>query len=144
MCPWPIVSAQYLIPVKILYKIYGKNMQCTPIILFFEKQYTYLINLCASPGSSPPSSLPNSNHHPEFDVHICFCFLKKPCLGHLDSSVSLVSILDFGSVHDLRIMRSSPVLGSMPSVEPAWDSLSPFPSPPPDCARSLSLSLSNK
>ena len=38
--------------------------------------------------------------------------------------------LDFGSGHDLRVMRSSPKSGSTFSMESAWDSLS------------LSLSLS--
>jgi len=38
--------------------------------------------------------------------------------------------LDFGSCHDLRVVRSSPASGSALSMEPAWDSLSPFPSAP--------------
>ena len=42
--------------------------------------------------------------------------------------------VDFGSGHDPRVMRSSPVSGSTLKMEPAWDSLS----------LSLSLSLSNK
>ena len=33
--------------------------------------------------------------------------------------------LDFGSGHDLRVVRSSPTLGFALSMEPAWDSLSP-------------------
>ena len=46
--------------------------------------------------------------------------------------------LDFGSGHDPRVMGSSPMSGSMLSVEPAWDSLSPIHS----FILSLSLSLS--
>ena len=34
--------------------------------------------------------------------------------------------LDYGSNHDLRVVRSSPVSGSVLTVEPGWDSLSPF------------------
>jgi len=38
--------------------------------------------------------------------------------------------LDFSSGHDLRVIRSNPALGSVLSVEPAWDSLSlPLPLP---------------
>ena len=33
--------------------------------------------------------------------------------------------LDFGSGHDLRVVRLNLLLGSMLSMEPAWDSLSP-------------------
>ena len=43
-------------------------------------------------------------------------------------------ILDFGSGHDLRVVRSSLTSGSMLGVESALDSLSPSPSiplPPP-------------
>jgi len=41
--------------------------------------------------------------------------------------------LDFSSVHDLRVVRSSPVSSSMRHMESAWDSLSPSPLclPPP-------------
>ena len=54
--------------------------------------------------------------------------------------------LDFGSGHYLRVVRSSPELGSVLSVEPAWDSLSlslslPLPT---TYMFSLSLSLSQK
>ena len=35
--------------------------------------------------------------------------------------------LDFGSCRDLRVLRSSPALGSALSGESAWDSLSPSP-----------------
>jgi len=38
--------------------------------------------------------------------------------------------LDFGLGHDLRVMRSSPLSGSLLGVEPAWDSLSTSPSAP--------------
>ena len=46
---------------------------------------------------------------------------------------------DFSSGHDLRDVRSSPKLGSMLGMEPAWDSLSPS-APPALLACSLSLS----
>ena len=39
--------------------------------------------------------------------------------------------LDFGSGHDLMILRQSPSLGSTLGMEAAWDSLSPSPSPCP-------------
>ena len=39
--------------------------------------------------------------------------------------------LDFGSGHDLRVVRLNPALGSMLSMESALDSLSPSPSTPP-------------
>ena len=38
--------------------------------------------------------------------------------------------LDFSSGHDLRVMGSSPALGSVLSMEPAWNSLSPLCSAP--------------
>ena len=44
--------------------------------------------------------------------------------------------LDFSSGHDPRVMESSPVSGSLLSMEPAWDSLSP--SAPLSHSRSLS------
>ena len=40
-------------------------------------------------------------------------------------------ILDFGSGHDPLVRGSSPVSGSVLSMEPAWDSLSPLLSAPP-------------
>ena len=43
-------------------------------------------------------------------------------VGLLGSSVEHLT-LDFGSGHDLGVMGLSPVLGSMLSMEPAWDSL---------------------
>ena len=51
-------------------------------------------------------------------------------LEHLD--------LDFGSGHDLGVVRSSPTSDSALSVEPAWNSLSlcPFAPPPRSCALS--------
>ena len=50
---------------------------------------------------------------------------------------------DFGSGHNPGVVGSSPVSGSVLSVEPAWDSLSlcPSPTPVPMIAHSLSLSL---
>ena len=39
--------------------------------------------------------------------------------------------LDFGSGHDLKVLRSSPALGSALSVKPDKDSYSPSPSPCP-------------
>jgi len=50
-------------------------------------------------------------------------------------SVKLLN-LDFCSGHDLRVMRSSPALGSAVGGESAWDSLPVLLSPP-----SLALSL---
>ena len=44
---------------------------------------------------------------------------------------------NFGSGHDLRVVRLSPTLGSVLGMEPAWDSLSPS-------FLSLSLSLSRR
>ena len=41
--------------------------------------------------------------------------------------------VDIGSGCDLAVMRSSPVLGSVLSVEPAWDSLSPSLYSSPTC-----------
>ena len=63
------------------------------------------------------------------------------------------STLDFVSGHDLRVVRLSPVLGSVLSKESVSDSLSPSPSGPlPQpmhmfvlmCSLNLSLSLSLK
>ena len=48
--------------------------------------------------------------------------------------------LDFGSGHDPRVVGSSPKLGSMLSMKPAWNSPS-FSAPPP-LLLSLSLPLS--
>ena len=62
--------------------------------------------------------------------------------------VHLVKCLtfDFCSGHDLRVLESSPSLGSARSLESAWDSLfpslCPLPPPPPPGLFSLSLSLS--
>jgi len=51
-------------------------------------------------------------------------------------------ILGFGSGHDLRVMRSSPMLGSALTMESALDSF-PLPFPlPPLCSSPCSLSLS--
>ena len=50
--------------------------------------------------------------------------------------------LGFSSVHVPRVMGSCPISGSVLSVEPAWDSLSPSLSAPPPLMRTLSLSLS--
>ena len=41
------------------------------------------------------------------------------------------SSLDFGSGYDLRVLRSSPVSGSVLSMEAVLDSFSPSSSPPP-------------
>ena len=38
--------------------------------------------------------------------------------------------LDFGSGHDFRVVRLSPMLGSVLGMEPALDSLSPGPCTP--------------
>ena len=52
--------------------------------------------------------------------------------------------LDFGSVHDPRVMGSSPALGPVLSMEPAWDSLSLSLCPSPVHALSLSVPKINK
>ena len=53
--------------------------------------------------------------------------------------------LDYGSGNDLMVMGSSPTLGSVLGMEPAWDFLSPSPSASPQhacvCTYTLSLSL---
>ena len=56
-----------------------------------------------------------------------------------------MSSLDFGSGQDPSIMRSSPASGSVLSMEPHLDSLSPSPLPaaPPPLVGKLSLSLKN-
>lgn len=51
--------------------------------------------------------------------------------------------LDFGSGHDLKVLRSSPVSGSALGGESARDSLSPSPSDPLSVP-SPAFSLSNK
>jgi len=56
--------------------------------------------------------------------------------GHLGGSVSYASA--FGSGHDLRVLGSSPMLGSLLSGESASPSLS---ASPPAYVLSLSLSL---
>ena len=62
----------------------------------------------------------------------------------MDQSVKRPN-LDFGSGHDLRVVRSSSALGSTLGVQPAWDSLSsPSPSAPLLLTRVFSLSLSRK
>jgi len=48
--------------------------------------------------------------------------------------------LDFGSGHDLGVLRSSPTLGSALGAESAWASVSPCPLLLPPFV----LSLSNK
>ena len=53
----------------------------------------------------------------------CHMFLKDPqCERHLGGSVKKASA--FGLSHDLRVLGSSPVLGSMLREESALDSLS--------------------
>ena len=47
--------------------------------------------------------------------------------------------LDLSSVDDLRVVRSSPMSGSMLSMKPTWDSLSPSSSAPPHPSHVLSL-----
>ena len=54
------------------------------------------------------------------------------------------STLDLGSGHDLRVVGSSPMSGSVLSVESAWDSLSPSPSAPLTYTSSSALSQINK
>ena len=62
--------------------------------------------------------------------------------GRLVAQLVKRPTLDFGSGHDLRIMRLSPALSSVFSRMSARDSLSP--SAPPLHAHMQSLSLSNK
>ena len=50
-------------------------------------------------------------------------------------------ILDFGSGHDLMVVRVSPMLGSTVSVEPAWGSFSLPLSLPLPCSHTHSVSL---
>ena len=50
--------------------------------------------------------------------------------------------VDFGSGHDLMVVRLSPVLGSVLGVEPASDSLSPSSSVPTPLVFSPHVSLS--
>jgi len=52
--------------------------------------------------------------------------------------------LDFRLGHDSRVGESRPTLGSVLGMEPAWDSLSPSPSPRPHYACSLFLSHTHK
>ena len=54
--------------------------------------------------------------------------------------------LDFGSRLDLRTVGSSPTMGTMLSLEPAWHSFSllPFLCPSPLLTLTHSLSLSKK
>ena len=49
--------------------------------------------------------------------------------------------LDFSSGHDLMAVGSSPMSGSVLSVESAWDSLPPSVSAPPGLTSTHSLSL---
>ena len=58
----------------------------------------------------------------------------------MDQSVKH-STLDFGSGHDLTVVRSSPAAGCALSEEGAWDSLSPSLPAPPLLVLSLSLFL---
>jgi len=52
--------------------------------------------------------------------------------------------LDFDSGHDLSVMRPSLVLDSALGMEPAWNSLSPFPSALPLPCPLLTLSKKEK
>ena len=56
-------------------------------------------------------------------------FKKESILGCLGAQLVKCPTPDFGSGHDLRIMRSRPESGSVPSTESAWLSLSLCPSP---------------
>ena len=47
--------------------------------------------------------------------------------------------LDMGSGHDLAVVGWGPELGSVLSVEPVWDSLSPSLSAPPLLTHSLKI-----
>lgn len=52
--------------------------------------------------------------------------------------------VDFSSVHDLWVGRLSPMLGSMMSTKPTWESFCPSSSAPPHPSHMLSLSFSLK
>lgn len=52
--------------------------------------------------------------------------------------------VDFSSVHDLWVGRLSPMLGSMLSTKPTWESFCPSSSAPPHPSHMLSLSFSLK
>ena len=56
-------------------------------------------------------------------------YQKIPLEGHWVAQSVQYLTLDFGSGHDPTVVRSSPVLGSMPGMMPAWDSFSPLPPP---------------
>lgn len=58
-------------------------------------------------------------------------------MGRLGGSWVKCPTLGFGSIHDLRIVKLSPILGSMIRGESVWDSVSPFPSPTPSAFPSL-------
>ena len=56
--------------------------------------------------------------------HISLMLLKCFFLGACVSQSVECSTLDFSSGHDPMFMGSSPTLGPMQSIEPAWDSVS--------------------
>ena len=59
-------------------------------------------------------------------MEIVFPVLEISAPGHLGGSVRWAS--DFGSGHDVMVMRLRPTIGlCADSMEPAWDSLSPLP-----------------
>ena len=76
-----------------------------------------------------------------FCTHIKFYYLKGTVRGAWMVQLVKCMTLGFGSAHDLRVLRSNPMLGSVLCTESAWESLClcPFRS----CSL-LSLFLWNK
>ena len=61
-------------------------------------------------------------------MYILFVFLKVYTLGHLVAQSVKHLALGFSSDHDLRVLKSSPVSGSILSTEHAYPSPTvPFP-----------------
>ena len=70
---------------------------------------------------------------------IC-CLIRKFLFGGcLVAQPVKCLMVDFGSGHDVRVVRLGATLGSAHSVESASDSLCPFSCPSPSLAHTLSL-----
>ena len=111
----------------------------------------------AHPPASPPGPLPahRTRDVPHGDrIQVGALVLKLPATVrdpnhgiktglqvHLGVSQVECSTLDLGSGHDPRVVGSSPVSGSAPSVEPAWYSPSLSAPLPCSCAHMRTLSL---
>ena len=65
--------------------------------------------------------------------HNYFMQIEAEMLKHAGGAWAALSVkhptLELGSGHDLRVLGSSPTLGSTFSMEPAWDSPHPLPLP---------------